>query len=631
MAIVEMKKVTLVAMREDCEKLLTSMQKMGCIEISEHDDEELQAFVADSEALEASEKRLAQIESAIKALAGYGEKKGGLFAEKPVLDPSLVEEEQLSSVLSRLEEIERNLLEIRGSRARIDNQIEQWQPWRELTIPVEQVKDTEHCHVQLGIVEKFKADYFVEQMTASGAVVEVLSRDRSGVNVLVVNHKDDSESLAPIFKEAGFARAHFSGIQGTFDNNIRMLELELAKLNRRSQTLSEEKRSLAQYLPALEAAYDLELIQRDRLRATQRLLCTEKAFLMHGWVPAEKVPALEKEIKKISPNTVLEVADPEDDDKPPVLLKNKWFASQFEGVVAMFSLPSYKGFDPTTVMGPFFVLLFGMMVGDAGYGIIMSILAALFLKFMKPQGMIKQIAGILILGGVATAFWGFMFGGIFGIEITPWLFAPMDEPLLMLGLCFGVGFIHLLAGLGFAAYMNIKRGKVLDAILDQGLWVLTLFGLPMLAVPQLAGVGKVLSIIGVGGLALTAGRNAQGGPLKKLLSGLGSLYNLSGYLSDILSYARLFGMGLATGIIGMVFNTVAGMIMGNPIGFVLGAAFLLVGHAFNLFINALGAFVHASRLQYIEFFSKFYEAGGRTFRPLKVVTKYMQVKEDSLS
>lgn len=180
MAIVEMKKVTLVAMREDCEKLLTSMQKMGCIEISEHDDEELQAFAADSEALEASEKRLAQIESAIKALAGYGEKKGGLFAEKPVLDPSLVEEEQLSSVLSRLEEIERNLLEIRGSRARIDNQIEQWQPWRELTIPVEQVKDTEHCHVQLGIVEKFKADYFVEQMTASGAVVEVLSRDRWG-------------------------------------------------------------------------------------------------------------------------------------------------------------------------------------------------------------------------------------------------------------------------------------------------------------------------------------------------------------------------------------------------------------------------------------------------------------------
>lgn len=235
------------------------------------------------------------------------------------------------------------------------------------------------------------------------------------------------------------------------------------------------------------------------------------------------------------------------------------------------------------------------------------------------------MAFVLALGGLSTVVWGAVYGGWFGVTPYTPLLDPMNDAINVLIVCVVAGSVHLLAGLGVAAYMNIKRGKPLDALFDQGFWVMLLAGLGLIIF--LPSVGQVLAIVGAAGIVLTGGRGKEGNVFKKLIGGLGSLYGISGYLSDLLSYARLFGMGLATGVIGMVVNMLAGLLMGSWIGWIFAILFLVVMHTFNLFINTLGAYVHSCRLQYIEFFGKFFEGGGREFNPLRNNTKYVDLTE----
>jgi V/A-type H+-transporting ATPase subunit I len=226
------------------------------------------------------------------------------------------------------------------------------------------------------------------------------------------------------------------------------------------------------------------------------------------------------------------------------------------------------------------------------------------------------------VGSIATVFWGGMLGGWFGIEdIHPWIgFTPMSEPLKMMGLCLGLGMFQIVVGMFTAIYIKIRRGRPLDAFLDHGLWLVLFVGIGLLFVNKI--LGYVFIGIGAGGVLFTAGRSKKG-LFGKFAGGFGALYNITGYISDILSYARLFGMGLATGVIAMVFNKVAMMIWGGVVGTTIAIVILVVGHVFNLGINTLGAYVHACRLQYIEFFGKFYEGGGVLFKPLDATGKYM--------
>ncbi|MEA5064920.1 MAG: V-type ATP synthase subunit I, partial [Eubacteriales bacterium] len=338
---------------------------------------------------------------------------------------------------------------------------------------------------------------------------------------------------------------------------------------------------------------------------------------------ANRQQAVEAEIKKIAPICELTLEDPAEGEQPPTFLVNKSYVRPFESIVKMFSMPDPNGFDPTFIMMPFWVCFFGMMVSDAAYGIILGVAASYIYVKLRGRG-IGQMAFILALGGLSTVFWGAMYGGWFSIEGIPaLLLVPMEDPIGMLALCMGLGALHLFTGLGVAAYMNIRRGKPLDALLDQGSWMMLLIGLALLAVSK--SLGMVLSIAGAAGIVLFARRDKPNF-FKRILGGLGALYGVSGYLSDLLSYARLFGMGLATGVIGMVFNTLAGMMWGSPAGSAAAILILVVGHTFNLFINALGAYVHSCRLQFIEFFGKFYEMGGRDFSPLAVNGRYVDIR-----
>lgn len=630
MAIVEMKKVTLVAMNQDKPKLLRQMQRLGCVQVTRCQGEELEKYLSRDQArLEEAEKRVSSLDLAISRLSKYDPVKKNMFSQRPVADEATMAAAAASrgeamELVARLDEIERKKGELRTRKARDEQQIQQLRPWENLEIPLERLGELRTANlILLQLPERaLPALEAGAQALSVPMAVERLSSDRGAAQLLVAYHRSVEEEAQELIKREGGAQVRFPGMKGTVAMELDQLRGQIERVAEGNQLLEKEIASLAGNLEMLRVLRDVEAMERDRLAAGSRVLETQSAFLLTGWVPEGRTAQLEERVKRVSGACAIEFSDPGEDEKPPTLLKNNKFNAPFEAVINLFSLPDPHGIDPTFIMAPFFVCFFGMMVSDAGYGIVLGLLAAAMLHFMKPRGMMGQIAWIMVFGGAGTFIWGALFGGWFGVEFAPLLFVPMKEPLLMMGLCLGLGGVHLVVGMLIAAYMNLRRGQPWDALFDQVFWLMILLGLPgMFLSPA---VGGAIAGAGALGVLFTAGR-AKKGFFSKLIGGLGALYNITSYLSDILSYARLFGMGLATGVIGMVINTVATMLMGSPIGFVFAIVILVGGHAFNLGINALGAYVHACRLQYIEFFNKFYESGGSAFVPLSVNTRYVDI------
>ena len=296
-------------------------------------------------------------------------------------------------------------------------------------------------------------------------------------------------------------------------------------------------------------------------------------------------------------------------------------------MVSGFSLPAPGTFDPTAIMTPFFVNFMGMMISDAGYGLMMAILIPILIMVRKPAPGTRRMLWLLTAGAVATIFWGALYNSWFGFAPFPSLFDPMKNAMPIMMVCVAVGAVHLFTGMGVAAYLKIRQGKWRDAIYDHVSWAMILIGIGLLLILG-SQIGLYIALAGAAIILFSAGRYKTKNPIKRILSGLGALYGISGWISDLLSYMRLFGMGLATGVIGMVINILVGMVISHGIvGIILGSVAFIGGHLFNAAINTLGAYVHSCRLQYIEFFSKFYEDGGKPFRPLHETSRYVYIRD----
>ncbi len=633
MAIVEMKRVTLLAMTADKDKLLRALQRAGCVEVSEVQDEAARAYAWRARAdLDSADEKLSRIRWTLSQLGRF-EPKAGMLAAMSLPEASADEakraaqdEPALMAVVEKAEALERKSGDLRGAEARIRARIDQLLPWRSLDIPVEKISRTRDTVQFVGSVEGRALEELADALAGLPARLSRVGDERDGTSVWVIAHRSAEEKVHRALKEAGFAAAQFPGDTGTPAEQLDALRVQLDALLAERDLLGEALREMAAQAPRLRLLYEIVSERKERESAASRFLSTKSAFLMQGWAPAHACEKLQKRLRAASPSCEVEIRDALSDEQPPTLFHNHRFVAPFESVVANYSMPDPRGLDPTFIMAPFFACFFGMMVSDAGYGLIMAILIPLVIHLVKPKTGLKKMMWILTIGGMMTVFWGAMFDTWFGMSVMPMLINTLEQPLEMMGLCLGLGVLHLFAGLGVAAYMNIKRKKPLDALFDQFFWFALVCGLPMLALPATAGVGKVLAVVGALGILLTAGRTKPT-LLKKLTGGLGALYGVTSWLSDILSYMRLFGMGLATGVIGMVINMLAGMILSKGIfGIVAGVAVLIVGHVFNAAVNILGAYVHACRLQYIEFFGKFYEEGGVPFRPLATNPRYIAIR-----
>ena len=636
MAIVEMKKMRLLALKKDGTKLLRRLQRLGCVQIVEGDSEDLRAMTGNpGEEAEELQKTMARLDWAIKKIAPYDPEKKGMFQGKPVkseadAENALAGQAETMAMVARLEEIERRMGELRSAEARERSAIAQLTPWAGMDIPLEKLGSSRYARIEMLAVPVKTW----EQFLAAGAefstppVVEEISRDRENVHALCAVHSSDAASYEQAMKDAGAATVSFPHQQGTAAECIAAAEERIREVGKENKTLNKEIEAFGARTGEAKLLWDVLNLALARESATAKFAQTGSAFLLTAWTPADREGDVRAAVERTTKDYDISFDDPAEDEEPPVALRNGKVIKPFESIVKMYSMPSYRGLDPTCVMMPFFICYFGLMVSDAAYGIILAILGGLLWKKLHGKGAMGAISFVVAMGGLATVFWGAMLGGWFGIEDVPAIigFTPMSEPLKMMVLCLALGAVQILTGLGVAVYMNLRRGKPLDALFDQGFWLIIFAGIGLLFVN--GKIGLILMAVGALGIVCFGGRQKKG--FGRILSGLGKLYDITSYMSDILSYARLFGMGLATGVIAMVMNNVAMMLWGG-VGTIFAIAVLIVGHVFNIGINALGAYVHSCRLQYIEFFGKFYEDGGTAFMPMDTTGKYVEFESGDAS
>lgn len=633
MAIAEMKRIGLLMMRRDHDPLLRLAQRMGCLHITETDLPE--DNLPRKDAVRAAElgAEIARYQWAIRKLAKFDPVKQSMF--RPLPDASMddleqADQERAQHTIQAVEDLERTAGELRGRESRIRAMLDQLSPWMQLDIPTEINRSTRSVRVFTGTANAKGLERLLADWAGKPAVIKTLLPVKDSLYFWAAVHMGEAERFLQALQVIGYQPVSLPDGTGTPIEQQGEAEKALLTIDNQKKALEEELRKEAEHLPVLRLGYEALQAELDREEAQAQMVHTASTSYLYAWVPARAAPGVEAAVRAQFPDTVVAISDPKEGEEPPVLLRNNPVAAPFESIVTGFSMPHAGSLDPTAIMMPFFACFFGMMVSDAGYGIMMALLVPLLIKLMKPSKQGRKLFWVIGVGGVFTVFWGAMYNTWFGFAPWPTLFDPVNDSLPVMLLCVALGAVHLFTGLGIAAYLNIRRGQYLDAVYDQLSWFSLVIGLGLLLLSQTSEIGKWMAIAGAAVIIITAGRQKSSNPFKRVLSGLGALYNVSGWLSDLLSYMRLFGMGLATGVIGMVINLLVGMVMeSGAIGIIIGIPLFVGGHLFNAAINILGAYVHASRLQYIEFFGKFYEDGGIAFTPLGYSPRYVRVQDAS--
>ena len=661
MAAVEMRKLTVIGLNSGRAPFIYELMHLGVVEInaqdgivSDEDADWLPDIFRTSNSADVSrlEGDIIRVSTALEAIEKYDPAKKPLLITRKEMG-----REAFIAYMNKVRtDTERNMDKaiaaykvINDGKAEINHlrsQIIGLQPWVTLDIPLE-MNETEYVSVIHGVTgAKVQSGQLMTAVTerVPSAIVQEVGADKQQKYFSVILLKEEKDALYEALRPFGFSAISMADQKGTPTEAIHHYETRIKEIE---TSIAENEKVLAELSPArkdIEFLYDLLVTQRDRARIVGEMLSTDTVFYFDGWMPARAQAEVEELLQRYEFYYDIQVPDAE--EEVPVLLHNSSVATPFEAVTNMYSLPSRKDIDPTTILAPFYFIFFGMMLSDAAYGIILSALCFFVLKKYKPEGTIYKMFKMFFYCGISTFIWGALFGGWFGnfftvaadtllgkeFAIQPIWFNPLEEPMRLLIFSLILGAIHLFIGMGVQAYMYFRDGQAVDAICDIILWYVLLIGLVLFAVggsvtPALSTVGKIMSIVGAVGIFATGGRKKKG-IIGKITGGLGALYGITSYLSDILSYSRLLALGLATGVVAQVINTLGSLAGGGVLGAVILIVALVFGTIFNLAINALGAFVHSCRLQYVEFFGKFYTGGGREFRPFERKTKYVKIVKD---
>ena len=659
--IVSMKRLSLVALKSDQDAILNALQEAGTVEIIKLADGDVQS--GDADTVNARIQRLAE---SINAVKPYAKKPGFLSPQKREMKLSDMREyvPKAEQTTNEIEELTHTQARLLSEREKAVSTREALEPWEAMTVPMDTVKNTPRVHYFIGLL----ASKDVERVREQEYLEAEFMNESATVPTILACKEDDTRIVQNFLKTVEWQDYVFPKLPGTPREAIESLNRRIAEIDGEYDAAQKELEARGEAIETLQNALDAETIDADRLSANNDLSYTAHAFVLEGWVRDDEVEKTEQAIKNVTEAYSFEVRDPVEGEEPPSVVKNNRFVKPFEEVQTLYSRPTYGTIDGTPYMTPFYILLFGLMLSDTGYGILLMLGTLLYIKKKKPTGMSAGISRVLFWGGLSTIVWGVLCGSFFGITKTsastievggvfsqismffeklgifPALLDPMQNSMVMLGLCFGLGVLHIVAGYIVGAIDRFSKGDWKSAIFDQISWVLITLGLVVGFLPAIAGMAGMsvtlpksvtmpaLIAAGVGALmvVLFKGREKRN-ILKRMMSGLGGLYDVTSVLADILSYARLFALGIATGVIGQVFNMLCGMLASasNPVMKIVGAigsiVLLVLLHTFNVAINALGAFVHCARLQYVEFYGKFYESGGKEFRPLSYNTKHVQV------
>ena len=643
MAILKMKKLRICGVSEEQTQLIRQLQLLGSVEIGAPcaltDTQGVQVFCAgDGKSADALLRTSARLTSALETLKHYETKKGGLFAARPEKTiGELFSDEAYAAALDTAQAV----LDAQDARSRLAAEKsrltavrESFVPWQQLPLPLETL-GTQHTRILLGTVpaqtdlEALRAKVFE---AADEVQLEQISADQQSLYLLVFVHKCAAEAVGAALREAGFALTTFDGVQGTAAENIRRTDEAIAACEQQDAEKLAELTALAAQKPALQLAFDRCTQEISKAQAADRLVHSEKTFCLGGWVPCEDVGKLEALLSGFC--CAWELTDPAPEEYPdvPVKLKNNKLTWPLNMVTEMYSLPAYDGVDPNPLMAPFFILFYGIMMADMGYGLLMILASILITKKSRPKGTSGQMFGLMFSCGISTFLMGALTGGFFGdflpqlvgiidpdttFKALPSLFTPLDDTITILIGAMALGFVQIVTGMAISFVEKIKKGQIMDAIWEELTWWIVFAGIACMAL----GVTNIVLYVGLAMVVVGSGWSAKG--FGKVTAIFGSVYNhVTGYFGDILSYSRLMTLMLAGSVIASVFNTL-GAIPGNVVIFLIISA---LGNGLNFALNLLSCYVHDLRLQCLEYFGKFYQDGGKPFEPLAINTKYVDIQ-----
>lgn len=635
-----MKHLRLLGMESEREALLKAMQDMECVEISSIDgsEEALKSGFAkpDDKALMSAQEASRAYRTALASLDRFAPEKKGMFRKRQGVSRaaffSAESEENARTAAETINKDTRRLGEIESERTKNEALRATLAPWLTVDVPLGGADGA--LAVFFGTAGLNVTDDALKALADSldGLLTwQQASSDRSLRYLLVMCHRSVRERALSALRDLGFSTVSFRGMTGTARENDKALAENLAALEKERQEIKQRIAGLGGKREALLEASDRAAIALRREEAKSRLVGTDKVFLLEGWLPADRCAEIEKTLKPFT--CAIETREPTEDEYPqvPVQLKNNKLTRPLNMVTEMYSLPAYGTLDPNPLMAPFFILFYGIMMADMGYGLLMMIASVIISKKYRPKGTSGELFSLLGLCGISTFIMGALTGGFFGDFLTqlvaivspgtvfalPKLFDPLDDLTMILIGSMALGMVQIVTGMAISLIEKCKRKKFLDAFFEEITWWIVFIGIALLA------LGKGVAVLYVGCALVLLGPIVQGKGWGKLTGVFGSLYNhVTGYFGDILSYTRLMALMLAGSVIAQVFNMLAAM-PGNVIAFII---ISMLGNAMNFGLNLLGCYVHDLRLQCLEFFNKFYVDGGKPFRPMTLDTEYVDLQ-----
>lgn len=654
--------VSIYASKEQNGDILKRLQEMAVMDILTASGDEETAYIPDGY-IKASKDNSAdyltmsaKADKALKILnERYPQKKGllsFLSGTRTVNDTEFyLNEDKTASICEKIEQIislEKSIADNKAEIIRHKTEIEQLKPWSELDVPLS-FSGTETCSAFIGTLSgnvsyDYLTEYLAQKLPDIAISAEIIFTLKDSTGIFLIFESKMQDKVEAVVRDLGFARPTvFCSVSA--NEKINELNEKIKALHNQEELLLSHIKKLSYFHNEIEVYSDYFSSQAEKEDIFERLAVTENTVLIRGYVASDDIELLKEELNRSF--TLWIESEPANEELSPVKLKNNAFASPAETITKMYSLPSASDIDPTPLTGFFYYLLFGMMLSDAGYGLLMIIGTLFALKKFKPSKEMRNTIKLFLYCGISTFFWGAFFGSFFGDSISvisenffgkrislPAVIDPMNGGAVQfLILSLGIGLVQIIAGLCAKFVTSLKNGDKAGAFFDAGLWITTLLGVGILATGMivfkpLVKVGAILSIASLLGLILTQGR-ANKNIILRLLIGIKSLYDITSYVSDLLSFSRLMALGLTTAAMGAVFNLLGTLAGDGLTGVILMLIIFPLGHAISFALNVLGAYVHTLRLQYVELFSKFYDGGGREFKAFSIKNKYVGIDYDN--
>ena len=663
MAIARMTKVSIALHASHKEELLKKLQDESALHITEIEKQEgiEEQDFADEPRIRELEAQLSHLDDAIAFLQHFI-KKGGFLAsivpQKLSIEHETYEKAlrqlDFKNITNQIRTIDNDLSKLRSEREHLMTKQQVIEPWLELDIPLEVLKPTKTTRIVPGKINKrMLSDEALKKADEIGVDIATMGESKNDLFVIIMYHHSTEEATKDFLDDVNFTPEDFRGFSGKPQAIFEEIERHISDIEEKTEALMEKGKEYAEYHEPLLMVFDHTNDEITRLNATREALRTKKTYIIQGWIESDKKESV-LEIINSHEAAILEEVEPEENEKPPVKLINRKIFQPFEIVTHLYGTPRYSELDPSPLLAFFFAIFFGMCITDAGYGIVLALLA-LFLMKKIPTG--KKFLWLIFIGAVFTIIEGALLGGWFGnllegtfldgMTKSLMIFDPMKSYFVFYRLALALGAIQIYWGLILKVYEEIRNKNFADAFFEGVVWLAIITSLLIMLFASNFCIQLNLSTISLlpesllipamaifGICAITVvlfGARKEKNPFFRLFLGVLRFTILGGifsYLGDFLSYIRLMALGLVTAGIANAINDIGRMTLGIPVaGVVIFAVILIGGHLFNLGINTLGGFVHTLRLQYVEFFQKFFAGGGVRFNPLSRNEKYVVLKQ----